>query len=49
LDVHAGLRFDDRASELCFADYLDAHNVLLARRERLDATLAALAQESPAG
>jgi transposase len=48
LDVRAssGLRFDDRASELCFADYLHAHDVLLARRERLDATLAALAQEA---
>jgi transposase len=42
-----GLRFDDRASELCLADYLHAHDVLLARRQRLDESLGALAQESP--
>jgi transposase len=46
-DWLAGLRFDDRASELCLADYLHAHDVLLARRERLDQSLGALAQESP--
>jgi transposase len=46
-DWLAGLRFDDRASELCLADYLQAHDVLLARRERLDESLGSLAQESP--
>jgi transposase len=46
-DWLTGLRFDDRASELCLADYLHAHDVLLARRERLDESLGALARESP--
>jgi transposase len=35
-DWLAGLRFDERASELCFVDYLHAHDVLLARREGLN-------------
>ena len=39
----AGLRFHDRASELAFADYLHAHDALLARRDRLDAALVELA------
>jgi transposase len=48
-DWLAGLRFADRASELCFADYLHAHDVLLARRARLDESLEALAADSPWG
>ena len=32
----ASLRFADQASELTFADYLHAHDVLAARRDRLD-------------
>jgi transposase len=32
----ASLRFADSASELTFADYLHAHDVLAARRDRLD-------------
>jgi transposase len=47
LDWLGGLRFSDRASELCFADYLHAHDVLLARRGRLDQSLSALAADSP--
>jgi transposase len=49
-DWLAGLRFDDRASELAFVDYLHAHDALLARRDRLDAALAELAgscQQAP--
>jgi transposase len=46
-DWLVGLRFDDRASELCLADYLHAHDVLLARRGRLDESLTELARESP--
>jgi len=38
-----GLAFDDLASEVAFADYLHAHDSLLARRERLDRALADLA------
>jgi transposase len=41
------LRFEDRASELCFADYLHAHDVLLARREGLDRALAEIAHDCP--
>jgi transposase len=41
------LRFEDCASELCFADYLHAHDVLVARRERLDQALSGLAQRAP--
>jgi len=39
-----GLRFDDLASEVTFADYLHAHDSLLARRDRLDRALADLAE-----
>jgi transposase len=46
-DWLSGLRFEDRASELCFADYLHAHDVLLARRDGLDRALAELADECP--
>lgn len=43
----AGLRFDDRASELTFADYLHAHDVLLARRDTLDRAIDEIAVCSP--
>ena len=43
----AGLRFGDRPSELTFADYLHAHDVLLARRDTLDRAIAELATGSP--
>ena len=46
-DWLAGLRFADAASELAFADYLHAHDVLLGRRERLDCELERAAGESP--
>ena len=40
------LSFSDRASQLTFEDYLHAHDVLLARRDRLDAELAVIAETS---
>ncbi len=43
----ASLRFADRASQLTMADYLHAHDVLLARRDRLEAELETLAAASP--
>lgn len=43
----ASLRFADRASRLTMADYLHAHDVLLARRERIEAELEQLAASSP--
>jgi len=46
-DWLASLRFVDRASELCFADYLHAHDVLLARRDTLDAAFDETALDSP--
>jgi transposase len=46
-DWLCSLRFGDRASELCFADYLHAHDVLLARRDGLDRVLAEIAGECP--
>ena len=46
-DWLARLRLEDRASELTLCDYLHAHDVLLARRERLDESLESLAAESP--
>jgi transposase len=46
-DWLSSLRFDDRASELCFGDYLHAHDVLLARRDGLDRALAEIAQDCP--
>lgn len=46
-DWLAGLRFADRASELTFADYMHAHDVLLARREQLDRALGEVASDSP--
>ena len=41
------LTFADAASELTFCDYLNAHDVLLTRRERLDSQLEQTAAESP--
>lgn len=41
------LRFDDRVSEVCFSDYLEAHDLLLARRDRLERELAELVPDSP--
>lgn len=46
-DWLSSLRFGDRPSELCFADYLHAHDVLLARRDGLDRALAEIAGECP--
>jgi transposase len=43
----AALRLDDRASELTFADYLHAHDVLLARRDTLDRAIEEIATDSP--
>ena len=42
-----GLRFSDRASQLTIADYLHAHDVLVARRDRIESELVVLAAESP--
>jgi transposase len=41
------LRFADRASQLTMADYLHSHDVLLARRDRIEAELSKLAVDSP--
>jgi len=43
----AALRFDDRPSELTFADYLHAHDVLLARRDTLDRAIDEIATDAP--
>lgn len=43
----ASLKFADRASQLTMADYLHAHDVLLARRDRIEAELEQLAASSP--
>jgi transposase len=43
----AGLRFADRASQLTIADYLHAHDVLLARRDRIEQELEQLVGDSP--
>ena len=40
------LRFADRASQLTIADYLHSHDVLIARRDRVEDELATLAAES---
>jgi transposase len=42
----ASLRFADRASQLTIADYLHGHDVLVARRDRIESELAQLAAES---
>ncbi len=41
------MRFADRASQLTIADYLHAHDVLLARRDRIETELEQLAAGSP--
>jgi transposase len=46
-DWLCSLRFGDRCSERVFADYLQAHDVLLARRDELDRALAQIAGECP--
>ena len=43
----ASLRFADRASQLTIADYLHAHDVLLARRDRIEDELSKLVADSP--
>jgi transposase len=43
----ASLRFSDRASQLTMADYLHAHDVLLARRATIETELEQLAGSSP--
>jgi transposase len=43
----ASLRFADLASQLTMADYLHAHDVLLARRDRVEDELTKLAAGSP--
>lgn len=43
----ASLRFADCASQLTMADYLHAHDLLLARRDRIEAELEQLATGSP--
>jgi transposase len=43
----AGLRFSDLASQVTMADYLHAHDVLLARRDRVEDELGKLAVDSP--
>jgi transposase len=42
-----GLSFDDRASEVTFADYLAAVDAIEQRRDAIEATLEELAPESP--
>src|SRR5919108_1689792 len=46
-DWLSGLRFEDRAWEVCFADYPHAPDVPLARRDGLDRALAELAGDCP--
>jgi transposase len=41
------LRFADQASQVVFSDYLEAQDLLLTRRDRLERELEALASESP--
>jgi transposase len=43
----ASVRFSDCASQLTMADYLHAHDVLLARRDRVESELGKLAADSP--
>jgi transposase len=43
----ASLRFADPASQITMADYLHAHDVLLARRARIEAELEQLAASAP--
>jgi hypothetical protein len=41
------IRFADVASHVTFADYLHAHDVLVARRDQVEAELAKLALTAP--
>lgn len=43
----ASLKFSDLASQLTLADYLHAHDVLVARRDGIEAKLEQLASDSP--
>ena len=43
----ASLKFADRASQLTIADYLHAHDLLIARRDRIEAELEQVAADSP--
>lgn len=43
----ATLRFDDRASEVVFADYLEAQDILVSRRDRLERELSELVPSTP--
>jgi transposase len=43
----ASVRFGDQASRATLADYLHAHDVLIARRDRVEAVLAKLAMSAP--
>ena len=43
----ASLTFADRASQLTIADYLHAHDLLIARRDRIEAELEQVAADSP--
>lgn len=42
-----GLSFADRATEIVFADYLEAQDILVSRRDRLERELAKLVPETP--
>jgi transposase len=46
-DWLASLEFADRASRLTIADYLHAHDLLIARRDRIEAELEQVAADSP--
>lgn len=46
-DWLSSLHFADRATQLTLSDYLHAHDVLIARRERIEAELFELALASP--
>jgi transposase len=43
----AGLRFEDRASEVVFAEYLHDHDVLLTRKEALDRAIVQIVPDCP--
>jgi transposase len=43
----ASRTFSDRSSQVTIADYLHAHDVLVSRRDRIEAELAALAELAP--
>jgi transposase len=43
----ASIKFADRASQLTIADYLHAHDLLIARRDRIETELEQVAADSP--